>query len=242
MDFTHGPDEKDDDEEEKDRKGEIGDCNNNEEKKAGEPQDESTGDCSEGSKALQRLAPCWPPKCYIIDPVTLKICERGLTKTLCSPVARNQLKGNSKSAKNRKTLYPKKTVHFLDEKTDSAQADFSIFPILPPLTPSEQNIHVPMGPDLSWLPVPIGEHAEKEATDKYNWFWRHQLHPAPCIIDKNGKWWRSNIPQKLGVCFKTDAHKKYHMLHPEAVPDLRDSMVYHKKYFFHGYHSTAFRG
>lgn len=35
---------------------------------------------------------------------------------------------------------------------------------------------------------------------------------------------------------------RYHTLHPDSVPDLRDSRQSAKKHFFFGYHASVFRG
>ena len=35
---------------------------------------------------------------------------------------------------------------------------------------------------------------------------------------------------------------RYHSLYPDLVPDLRDSEVLIKRYFFYGFHASAFRG
>ncbi|KAJ8032022.1 hypothetical protein HOLleu_25424 [Holothuria leucospilota] len=52
----------------------------------------------------------------------------------------------------------------------------------------------------------------------------------------------SKIPHKLGLRFKTEAHRRFHAMHQEEVPDLRSTKNWGKKYFFFDYHSSALRG
>ncbi|XP_022111172.1 uncharacterized protein LOC110990468 [Acanthaster planci] len=52
----------------------------------------------------------------------------------------------------------------------------------------------------------------------------------------------SRIPHKLGLRYKSEAHKRYQLTYPEKMPDLRTNRKEGKKYFFYSFHSSAFRG
>ncbi|XP_071492558.1 uncharacterized protein [Diadema antillarum] len=66
------------------------------------------------------------------------------------------------------------------------------------------------------------------------------LPPAPlsdCLTPSGSK-----TPHRLGLRFKTEAHKRYHAMYPEQTPDLRSSNHSGRKCFFDGDHSSVFRG
>jgi len=52
----------------------------------------------------------------------------------------------------------------------------------------------------------------------------------------------NRIQDHLGLSFKTQAHKRFHQLYPDKIPDLRDNVRFRKRNFFQGYHGSAFRG
>ncbi|XP_071792444.1 uncharacterized protein [Asterias amurensis] len=64
------------------------------------------------------------------------------------------------------------------------------------------------------------------------------LPPAPLAdcLSSSG----TRVPHKLGLRYKSEAHKRYHLMHPDIIPDLRTKEG--KKYFFCGFHSSVFRG
>lgn len=49
------------------------------------------------------------------------------------------------------------------------------------------------------------------------------------------------VADRLGVRFKTVASKRYHGVHPETIPDLRDFRPPLRKSDFLGYHTSVFR-
>ncbi|XP_072044877.1 uncharacterized protein [Amphiura filiformis] len=68
------------------------------------------------------------------------------------------------------------------------------------------------------------------------------LPPAPlsdCLTPAGRR-----VPHRLGLRYKTEAHKRYHSVHPESVPDLRNSRMGNgeKRYFFYDSHSSVYRG
>ncbi|XP_038073172.1 uncharacterized protein LOC119741483 [Patiria miniata] len=52
----------------------------------------------------------------------------------------------------------------------------------------------------------------------------------------------SRTPHKLGLRYKSEAHKRYHLMYPDNIPDLRTNRKEGKKYFFCNFHSSVFRG
>lgn len=68
------------------------------------------------------------------------------------------------------------------------------------------------------------------------------LPPAPLsdCLTPAGK----RVPHRLGLRYKTQAHQRYQSVHPDSVPDLRNSRFGNggKRYFFYDHHSTVFRG
>ncbi|KAL4232691.1 hypothetical protein ACF0H5_007379 [Mactra antiquata] len=52
---------------------------------------------------------------------------------------------------------------------------------------------------------------------------------------------RPCIAKVLGNFNKTNAHKRYHDLHPDCVPDVRDNTRYSKRVQFYGYNSSVYR-
>jgi len=52
----------------------------------------------------------------------------------------------------------------------------------------------------------------------------------------------NRIQDHLGLSYKTLAHKRFHQLYPDKIPDLRDNCRFRKRNFFQGYHGSAFRG
>nr|XP_054774285.1 uncharacterized protein LOC129282413 [Lytechinus pictus] len=66
------------------------------------------------------------------------------------------------------------------------------------------------------------------------------LPPAPlseCLTPSGSK-----TPHRLGLRYKSEAHKRYHSMYPEEIPDLRSTRNSGRKCFFDGDHSSVFRG
>ncbi|XP_030844532.1 uncharacterized protein LOC100888614 [Strongylocentrotus purpuratus] len=66
------------------------------------------------------------------------------------------------------------------------------------------------------------------------------LPPAPlseCLTPSG-----TRTPHRLGLRYKTEARKRYNILYPEEIPDLRSTEHSGRKCFFDGDHSSVFRG
>ncbi|XP_045196359.2 uncharacterized protein LOC123551466 isoform X2 [Mercenaria mercenaria] len=95
-------------------------------------------------------------------------------------------------------------------------------------------LHTPTQP---WVPQKHKEEALKKGlppnmkqTRRNSWMYRDENNlRIPCIADV------------IGSSNKSDAHKKYHLEHPEPIPDLRDNKKYSRRVKFNGFSSSVFR-
>ncbi|KAK3096484.1 hypothetical protein FSP39_000603 [Pinctada imbricata] len=69
--------------------------------------------------------------------------------------------------------------------------------------------------------------------------------PPGCTSDLPNyvdQWSNSSVLEKQKLSNKTCSQRRYHMDHPEVLPDLRDHVTYSKRVFFDGFNSSAYRG
>nr|XP_026693285.1 uncharacterized protein LOC100179794 isoform X2 [Ciona intestinalis] len=90
-------------------------------------------------------------------------------------------------------------------------------------------------------PMPANTTMPCPTTDPTSSFYQPAIKPPPSPLWNNLQYTGDRVPHRLGVRFKTVASKRYHMVHPETIPDLRDFRSPQRRSKFLGYHTSVFR-
>ncbi|XP_070579345.1 uncharacterized protein [Ptychodera flava] len=171
---------------------------------------------------LAGLAPCWPPSASYTIGKDSQLVERN-TVDMYPAAYTSSLKPKNCTCQT----YVANSLKKSESTTALVQHKPDIKIELPPVLKNKR----PVAPFML-LPC-VGD----GAVQKVEWI---KLPPEPLssCLQPTG----SRVPDRIGLRFRTEAHQRYHLTHPEPVPDLRALKTTHKKYFFYGYHASVFRG